>query len=342
MKLLVCALEPSANIHLEPILSRLSDVEISGIFDPGFGTPIYPSSDFSVMGFVDVVPKILQAKRALRKLTALAKEADKVLLIDSPSFNLPLAKAIKKSSPDTPIIYYILPKIWAWKKGRKAAIERHCDILASIFPFEERFYDRATYVGNPLLDEIHHFRDPFETYGRIAFLPGSRKSEIAHLMPLFREVAEALEGEAALIVPRFFAGEDLEAIYGDLSRFTVHYEMHPTLARSDFAFVCSGTATLETALIGTPLLLVYKTRPIEFAIARRFVKLRYVGLANLILDFAGEEPLHPELLQEEATPEALLRAYATFDTERFMRRSGTLKKVLGHGSAQNVIKLISL
>jgi len=342
MRLLVSALEPSANIHLEPIIKELPDAQISGIFDERFGKPLYPSSDFSVMGFFDVLPKIFKAREALKEMLFLAREADTVLLIDSPSFNLPLAKAIKKRYPRKKIVYYILPKIWAWKKGRKATIERNCDVLASIFPFEKQFYDRATYVGNPLLDEITVFKDPFKKYDRIAFLPGSRKSEIRQLMPLFREVAQSLEEEAALIVPAFFKGRELEPLYGDLSRFTIRYDMHETLARSDFAFVCSGTATLETALIGTPLILTYKTRPIEYAIAKRLVKLKYIGLANLILHFAGEPPLHPELLQEEATAENLLKTYHLYDTEAFVRRASKLKRLLGHGSTQNVIKLISL
>ncbi len=342
MELLVSALEPSANIHLRPIVEAMPEIRLRGIFDERFGTPLYPTSEFSVMGFLDVLPKIFKAKEALSEMLFLAKEADTVLLIDSPSFNLPLAKAIKKAYPDKKIVYYILPKIWAWKKGRKAVIERYCDVLASIFPFETRFYDRATYVGNPLLDEIDVSRDPKRKYGRIAFLPGSRKSEIRQLMPLFSKVARELDGEAALVVPPFFKDQPLEPLYGDLSRFQVRYDMHDTLSESDFAFVCSGTATLETALIGTPLILTYKTRPIEYAIAKKLVKLKYIGLANLIFHFSGEPPLHPELLQEKANVKNLLRTYHDYDTRTFGRRVKDLRRLLGHGSTQNVIKLISL
>jgi len=118
MNLLVSALEPSANLHLEPILDKLSEFELSGIFDEKFGTPLYKSSEFSVMGIMDVLPKILKAKEAIKEMVFLSKTADTVLLIDSPAFNIPLAKAIKEKYPKKKIVYYILPKVWAWKKGR--------------------------------------------------------------------------------------------------------------------------------------------------------------------------------------------------------------------------------
>jgi len=185
MHLLISALEPSANLHLEPILHELKDATISGIFDPKFGTPLYASSEFSVMGFLDVLPKIFKAKEAIREMVFLAKEADTVLLIDSPAFNLPLAKAIKAKYPDKKIVYYILPKVWAWNRKRVKKVEAYVDIQASIFPFEKQFYPNCTYVGNPLLDEIHTAHDPSKTYNRVAFMPGSRRGEIKKQLPVF-------------------------------------------------------------------------------------------------------------------------------------------------------------
>ena len=152
MKILVSSLEPSANLHLGEILKE-EKFEIVGIFDEKFGTPLYGSREFAVMGFIDVIPKILKAKEAIKNLANLSKECDKVLLIDGPSFNLPLAKEIKKVNPSIEIIYYILPKVWAWKKGRIKTVNKYVDKKAYIFPFEEEFWGKG-YVGNPLLDEI--------------------------------------------------------------------------------------------------------------------------------------------------------------------------------------------
>ncbi|HHD83689.1 MAG TPA: lipid-A-disaccharide synthase [Campylobacteraceae bacterium] len=340
MQLLVSALEPSANLHLEPVLDALKGATISGIFDPKFGTPLYASSQFSVMGFLDVLPKIFKAKEAIREMVFLAKEADTVLLIDSPAFNLPLAKAIKAKYPDKKIVYYILPKVWAWNRKRVKKVEAYVDVQASIFPFEKQFYPHATYVGNPLLDEISVTHDPDATYRRTAFLPGSRRGEITKLMPVFRDIAAQIEGEKVVVIPSFFKGRDLAALYGDLSDFSISYEMQESVARSDFAFVCSGTATLEAALIGTPFVLAYKAKALDYFIGSRLVKLRHIGLANIIMDFEGKAPVHQEFLQDAVTPENLLNAYRNFDKEVFSKHATTLREILAHGSAKNVVNLL--
>ncbi len=339
MKLLISALEPSANLHLEPLLKDLNP-EIVGIFDRRFGQPLYPTTEFSVMGFWDVLPKIKLAKKAIKEMVVLAKDVDSILLIDAPSFNLPLAKAIKKQYPDKKITYYILPKVWAWKKGRVKTVEKYCDNLASIFPFEDQFYTRATYVGNPLLDEIQFQKDPNKSYNTIAFMPGSRKSEVQRLMPIFREVAKEIKGEKVIIVPPFLKGEDLYELYGNIDDFNISYIMEETLSHSDFAFICSGTATLEAAIIGTPFVLAYKAKKLDYFIAKRFVKLKFVGLANIILDFAGYEPLHQELLQEAVSKENLLRAYHDMDKNHFFQASKQLKSLLQSGSTKNLINLL--
>jgi lipid-A-disaccharide synthase len=338
-KLLISALEPSANLHLEPILPKLNQ-EIVGIFDKRFGDPLYDTKEFSVMGFFDVLPKIKLAKRAIKEMVKLASECEHVLLIDAPSFNLPLAKALKESYPDLKITYYILPKVWAWKKGRVKKVEKYCDNLASIFPFEPNFYNRATYVGNPLLDELTIKKDPNIDYDTVAFMPGSRKGEVARLMPIFREVAKEIKGKKVIIVPPFLKGEDLSETYGDYSDFDISYMMEETLAHSDFAFICSGTATLEAAIIGVPFVLAYKAKSLDFKIARFFIKLKYAGLANLILDFSNKSPLHQEFLQDEVTKENLLKVYREFDKYKFARGSYDLLQLLKDGSSENIIKLL--
>jgi len=339
MKLLISALEPSANLHLEPLLGSL-DASISGIFDTRFGTPLYPSSEFSVMGFWDVIPKIKKAKQAIKEMVELAKDVDSVLLIDAPSFNLPLARAIKAAYPDKKITYYILPKVWAWKKKRVKKVERYCDNLASIFPFEPQFYNKATYIGNPLLDEIKMQKNPNKTYNTIAFMPGSRKGEIKRLMPIFREIAKEVKGDKVIIVPPFLKGEDLTELYGDIDDFNISYIMEETLAHSDFAFICSGTATLEAAIIGVPFVLAYKTKSFDYKIAKFFIKLPYAGLANLILDFAGKPALHQEFLQDDVSKENLLEAYRNFDKEHFSNSAKTLHTLLRSGSTKNLINLL--
>ena len=343
MKLLVSALEPSANLHLEPILNALDQCEIYGIFDERFGKPLMPSRAFSIMGFLDALPKIRKAKKAIKIMARMSFFVDKVLLIDSPAFNLPLAKAIKTINPNVEIIYYILPKVWAWKLKRVAAMEKYCTVLASIFPFEQQFYTKAVYVGNPLLDEIPLFKLRYEETGIVSFFPGSRKSEIRSLFPIYKELASKIEGkEKWLVIPAHYDYREIAEIYGDIHDFKICRNTYEALAQSEFAFVCSGTATLEAALVGVPFVLAYKAKALDYWIAKQFVKLKHVGLANIIFDFENKEPLHIELLQEEVYAQRLFEAYESVDREAFFSRITELRKILGHGSQEAMISIMKV
>ena len=340
MKILVSALEPSANLHLKEILKNFEgEFELMGIFSEELGTPYMKSSEFSAMGFVEVLPLIFKAKKAMKVMSQMAKEVDAVLLIDSPAFNLPLAKAIKEAGAKAAVTYYILPQVWAWKPKRVSVVERYCDNLASILPFDAKFYSRSTYVGHPLMDEIKLKKTSLSSSGKVAFLPGSRRSEISRLMPVYRELAKKIEATRLLVVPPFLL-DKVGEIYGDVSDFEVVSNTPEALYESDFAFVCSGTATLEAALIGTPFVLAYKAKAIDVFIARKFVKIKHAGLANIMFDFMGKEPLHEEFIQEFATAENLLRAYKSRDRQKFLKGCDELRAYLAHGSSKNVVKIL--
>ena len=340
MKILVSALEPSANLHLKEILKNFEgEFELMGIFSEELGTPYMKSSEFSAMGFVEALPLIFKAKKAMKVMSQMAKEADAVLLIDSPAFNLPLAKAIKEVGAKAAVTYYILPQVWAWKPKRVSVVERYCDNLASILPFDSKFYSRSTYVGHPLMDEIKLKKTSLSSSGKVAFLPGSRRSEISRLMPVYRELAKKIEATRLLVVPPFLL-DKVGEIYGDVSDFEIVSNTPEALYESDFAFVCSGTATLEAALIGTPFVLAYKAKAIDVFIARKFVKIKHAGLANIMFDFMGKEPLHEEFIQEFATAENLLRAYKSCDRQKFLKGCDELRTYLGHGSSKNVVKIL--
>lgn len=340
MKILVSALEPSANLHLKEILKNFEgEFELMGIFSEELGTPYMKSSEFSAMGFVEVLPLIFKAKKAMKVMSQMAKEADAVLLIDSPAFNLPLAKAIKEAGVKAAVTYYILPQVWAWKPKRVSVVERYCDNLASILPFDAKFYSRSTYVGHPLMDEIKLKKTSLSSSGKVAFLPGSRRSEISRLMPVYRELAKKIDAKRLLVVPPFLL-DKVGEIYGDVSDFEVVSNTPEALYESDFAFVCSGTATLEAALIGTPFVLAYKAKAIDVFIARKFVKIKHAGLANIMFDFMGKEPLHEEFIQEFATAENLLRAYKSCDRQKFLKGCDELRAYLAHGSSKNVVKIL--
>ena len=391
MKYLISCLEPSANLHFKEVLEHLKKLdpacEICGIFDEKLGSPIYKSSEFSAMGFIEILPLILKAKRAITQMTRLAAECDRVLLIDSPAFNLPLARAIKESGARAEISYYILPQVWAWKPRRAEKLKAFCDNLLSIWPFEAKFFGadcegdkgavpqeaeskdaalqetkdkdaapkedaarpseqsaktaKYSFVGHPLLDEITLRKQSYEKQGKIAFMPGSRRAEISRLMPIFRALAPKFENsERVLIIPPHLM-DQRDEIYGPLDGFSIANDTPATLKDCDFAFICSGTATLEAALIGTPFVLCYKARAFDVWLARKLVKLKHVGLANIIFDFLGEEPLHEELLQSEVSAQNLLAAYERCDAAKFKLASEKLRDYLKFGSSENVAKILT-
>ena len=341
MKILVSAIEPSANFHLRYILNKwkmeTEKLQIKGVFDKSLGNPVIDSNEFNVMGFFDVLPKIKLAKKTIEKLVDLSENADKILLIDAPSFNLRLAKAIKKRNPNKEMIYYILPKVWAWKKRRIKTINKYIDKKAYIFPFEKDIWKDGIYVGNPLLDEIKKFRDD-KLYGNVAFLPGSRKSEIKALMPIFKELAANIKENKILVVPEIYKNR-ISEIYGNVEEFDIIFNTKEALLKSDFAYICSGTATLEAAIIGTPFVLMYKAREIEYLIAKSFVKLNFVGLANIIFEKENLGEFHKEYLQK-FDKEELINDYKKSSLTEFRQKSKKIRNILKYGSAENIIKII--
>jgi lipid-A-disaccharide synthase len=345
MKLLVCAMETSSNIHLKELKKYLSpDVELIGVFDKELGNPLYDLTALAIMGIVDALKKLRFFFKLRDELVEIAKDCDKVLLMDSSGFNLPLAKKLRETYPDKEIIYYILPQAWAWKKGRVAKLEKYCSKLCSIIPFESEIYNdknKITYVGHPLLDEIKDFKEELSNTNKIAFMPGSRKTEITNLMPIFKELIKKIPNkEYILIIPAKFDDEYIKKTYGDISNFTISRNAHETLIQSEYAFICSGTATLEAALIGTPFTLSYIAKKFDFFIGKLFVKLNYVGLANIFFEKMGKKHLHNEFLQENVTLENLFNDYQNMNKEDFFNNSKILREYLKSGSSQNVAKII--
>lgn len=344
MKLLVSALEHSANVHLRYLLQELgNEIELFGIFDASLGESIVDLRSTAIMGFVDALTKLRFFFRLKDQMVELARDVDKVLLIDSSGFNLPLAKSLRKRYPDKEILYYILPQAWAWKKKRIPVLEKTITKLCSILPFEPSYYSSTApieYVGHPLLDEITVIKPNLTPTGVVTFMPGSRPGEIKKLMSIFKGVRSQIKCEAMLVIPPHFDEIKIKELYGDISNFTITNEAHTTLARSDFAFICSGTATLEACLIKTPFVLVYIAKKLDYIIGRALIKLEYAGLGNLLFLHKYKQPLHPEFIQDEVTVENLYNSYLKMDREKFFTDAGALHALLKHGSAHRVSEII--
>lgn len=345
MKLLVCAMETSSNIHLKELKKHLNDdIEFVGVFDKQLGKPLYDLSSLAIMGFVDAIKKLRFFFKLRDELIDLAKDCEKVLLMDSSGFNLPLAKKLRQTYPNKEIIYYILPQAWAWKKGRVKKLEAYCTKLCSIIPFESEIYtnkNKISYVGHPLLDEITEFKEEIVQTNKIAFMPGSRKTEIKNHMPIFTELAKKIPNkEHILIIPEKFDEDYIKKIYGDISDFTISKNAHKTLKDCEYAFICSGTATLEAALIGTPFTLSYIAKKLDFIIGRMFVKLKFVGLANIFFEKMGKDAIHSEFLQSDVSVDKLLNDYKTLDKKLFFENSKILRNYLKNGSSKMVAQII--
>ena len=243
------------------------------------------------------------------------RRPDLVILIDYPDFNIPLAKAAKKRG--IKVFYYISPQVWAWRKSRIGQIKKTVNKMAVILPFEVDTYSQegfaVNYVGHPLLDMVklnYSKQESRKKFGldedkiTIGILPGSRPSEVRKLMPELLRAAQILKKEmldTQFILPLADTLEEI-MVTEIISRFNVKVKVisghtYDVISCADLALVASGTATLETALLGVPMIIVYKISLLSYFIGRLFVDVKNIGLVNIV---AGKT-IVPELIQRDAS-----------------------------------------
>ncbi len=283
---------------------------------------VVPSSELAVMGLVEVVRSLPRIWRVYRRLTGLLRGADRpdlVILIDSPDFNLRLAKVARNCA--VPVLYYVSPQVWAWRRGRVRTIAARVDKLAALFPFEPQYYAGlpidVRYVGHPLLDEVARCRPAHkcrrqlqleDSYPRIALFPGSRSNEIKYCFDTIVASAARLSARypAAVFVVAVAAHVDEELLRQKLAAAgvrarLVREDIYTVAAACDAAICVSGTITLQVALVQTPMVIIYKAAALTYAIGKRLVQVRHFGLPNIV---AGRCVVR-ELLQDEASAEAV-------------------------------------
>lgn len=329
--LLVVAGEASGDLHAARLLGALGQ-RIPGLEVFGLGgdemraagcETIADSAEISVVGITEVL-KILPRAREI--FAALLAEAERrrpqlAVLVDFPDFNLRLARELKKRG--IPVVYYISPQVWAWRRGRIRLIAKVVDRMLVLFPFEVDFYRgrgvSAVHVGHPLVDEVPTLaqawdlpRSSDEPF-RVALLPGSRRSEVEALLPLLLAAVGELRRDRTIAarivrapsVPRELfermverSGVAVEIVEGEAE------ERFQVIADSHLALCASGTATLEVGLLGTPLVMVYRLGAWTYLLARLLVRLPHVSLVNLVL---GERVI-PEMIQSDARPDRVAAA----------------------------------
>lgn len=325
MKILIVAGEASGDKHgahlVESLRSLRPDIqfEFFGIGGSEMRAAtvdtIIDSRDLAIMGAIEVakaLPKFLRIFRRIRDAAA-ERKPDVVILIDWPEFNLRLAKKLKLDG--NKIIYYISPQLWAWRSYRINIVKKYIDKMLVILPFEKEYYERhgveVDYVGHPLLDSVQVTKGKIEFCSSnkldplrpiISLLPGSRHSEVKYILPPLIDTVRLLNDshpEYQFILPlaKTVLRDELATDIPD-NLTIIQYDTYNAIAASDLAVVASGTATLETAIIGTPLIIVYKASKLNWHIFRPLINVPFVGMPNLI---AGHE-VAPEILQYDLNP----------------------------------------
>jgi lipid-A-disaccharide synthase len=297
-------------------------------------------NDLSVMGIWDV----LREARRLKKILARARESlrntrpDGLILIDFYRFNIELAREAKRFG--IPVVYYVAPKLWVWGEGRIKKLRQYVDHILAIFPFEEEYFSSrrmpVSYVGNPLTeilsDTAINTEPPIERENDellVALLPGSRPSEVRHLLPRFLGTAELIsrkfDGKVTFHIPlpRTIPRELVEEMIGraGVEATVIQGRSREILRISDVALVASGTATLEAFLLGTPQIVAYHASWLSYFIGKRLVRIEHFSLPNIL---AGSNVVE-ELLQTEVTPERLAREALDLLEENSSAREEYLK-----------------
>ena len=366
MKYYIIAGEASGDLHASNLMKaiRENDVEADFRFWGGDlmqkqgGKLVKHYRDLAFMGFAEVIMNLrtILGNIAFCKKDLLGWKPDVLILVDYPGFNLRIANFAHKNG--IKVVYYISPKIWAWKRGRVWQIKKVVDKMLVIFPFEKDFYAQygveVDFVGNPVLDALQNEKyvskkvflknNYLNDKPIISILPGSRKQEVARMLEIMLKVIPDFNNYQFVIAGVSSLGKDYyNQLISGYPVKVIYNQTHSLLHYSDAAMVTSGTATLETALIGTPQVVCYKANKLSYEIARRVIKVQYISLVNLIM----EKAVVKELIQNDLTTENLkseLNLILNNDTYRNQQLAGydALRKKLGKkGASANAAAIIN-
>ena len=330
LRVLLVAGEASGDLHgaalVRALRRRVPELDVAGVGGARLRAAgmrvLVDTEHVATMGFVETFGTLGRLLRAYRLLVRrLDRERPHlVVLIDYPEFNLRLARQAKRRG--IPVFYFIAPQVWAWRRGRVRTIAERVDKLGVVFPFEPELYNNggrplAEFIGHPLLDVVRSTRTRAETRARydldpqrpvLALLPGSRKKELRYLCrPMCEAAAQLAQAgwQPIIALAESLTVDDLRAaLGGEVGLPIAHGDTYDVVAAADAAIVASGTATLETALLGCPMVIVYRLAPLTYWIARRLVDVQWIGMPNIIL----QRSVFPELVQAAATPEAMVQA----------------------------------
>lgn len=325
--LFILAGEISGDTHGSGLMRSLQEMH-GGIEFTGFGGPLMRGvggdaifdwvEEAGVVGLWEVLKMYGYFKKKMDEATGmiLNGKPDGVVLIDYPGFNLRLAQALRDAGYEKPIIYYISPQVWAWKKGRIKTMAKLLDLMICIFPFEKVLYEksglRTVFAGHPIVDRVGQLRKPIEReLGLVGFFPGSRANEVKRLLPTLLQTVSVIQ--AKVPTARFVisaANERLASIMRKMIASSATPEakdwieignVYDLMQRAEVGIVASGTATLEAACFELPYVLVYKVNALTYIVGKSVVRIKYLGIVNIL----AEAPVVKEMVQGQFEPALL-------------------------------------
>ncbi|MCK5306908.1 MAG: lipid-A-disaccharide synthase [Candidatus Omnitrophica bacterium] len=357
-KIVIIAGESSGDLHAAHLINALKErshnIEIGGLggrLMKNAGAEIYYDlTSIAVIGFLEVIKNLRKFKYAFKLILEKIDQIkpDAVILVDYPGFNLKIAKELKKRK--IPIIYYISPQIWAWGKKRVKLIENLIDRMIVIFKFEEEFYKKegitVFFTGHPLIETTKpsDFRQVIITNNHlddsrpiITLLPGSRENEVRKVLPIMLNTASLLYKKNKDLQFLIIRSPSIdEKVYGEIlkvnklpARLLVN-NVYNLLSISDFALVCSGTATLEAAILQVPMVVIYKVTFLSWLFIKSLIKIPYIGLVNI----AAGKKIVPEFIQYDTHPREIAGFVASTladenKLEQIKKELFEVKKLLG-------------
>lgn len=324
--------EASGDIHAAHLIEELRSL-VPDIYVDGMGSDallvqadqlLVDNRDIAVMGLVEILRHYPKIRRVLKKLEQHLRESppDLLILVDYVEFNLKLAKTAKTLG--IKVLFYVSPQVWAWRPGRVEKIGRVIDMMATIFPFEVRYYEEknvpARYVGHPLVGKVKASATREELLAEfglndvrpvVSLQPGSRRSEIDTLLDTFLSAAELVSANHSGVqwVLPTAPGLDQSLLRETIARHRLDVTLIPAGRSYDAMLMAtavlsaSGTATLETAMMGTPLVVAHKVSPLSYSILKRLIRIPHISLANIV----AEKEIVREFIQDAATPAALAK-----------------------------------
>lgn len=322
--------EPSGDFLGSQLMKALKDQLGNSVAFAGLGGPLmaaeglsslFSIEDLSIMGLAEIIPHIRRIQSRIQEtVRAIEKiHPDIVITIDSPGFNFRVGKALKKRAKSIPLVHYVAPSVWAWRPGRARTVAQFLDHLLVLFPFEPPYFLKkglaTTFVGHPVVElALNQLSDPMfrkrhkikESAPILTLLPGSRRGELARLLPVFQETVMQLQQKFPnihIVIPTLphLVDQIQKQFTLPATLVTTPLEKFAAYKESQAALAASGTVSLELAAAGVPTVIAYKVNFITYCLLRRLVKVKYACLVNLLMN----EEVMPERLQGDCTPEKL-------------------------------------